>query len=195
MNKIHIMILKETKSIYKVIGSIAKEEYYHVCMTTDGDLDKMIGFRSAIKIEKASKMNHNKECKLMEMEVTDEQLSALRNSISSYLENREKYKYNVIGLLVMCFIAVPLFDRGVRFIVKPMVKLMRRKDKFICSTFIINLFYENDMRILDHLNDPNFGPSLSPWLMSPYGFDRIGLKQVYQGTIGELIKGGCKIAA
>lgn len=195
MNKIHILTLKETKSIYKIIGKIAKEEYYHVCMTIDGDLDNMIGFRSAVKKEAISRMNPNKQCKLMEMEVADEQLQALRKSINYYLENKDIYRYNIVGLIVMCFVAVPLFDRGVRFIVKPMVKLMSRKNKFICSTFIINMFYENGMKILDDIDNPNFGPSLSPWLMSPYGFDRIGLKQVYQGTIGELVQRGCKIAA
>jgi len=188
LNKIHILMLKEKDSLYKIIGKIAGEEYYHVAMTTDQNLENMITFRDTVRREKISKINPRKECKLIELEVTDEELNKLNDSIEYYLQHRKDYKFNLLGTVIMCFVAIPLFDRGLHFVAYPMIKLMGRRNRFICATFIMNLFYENDIRLLDHLNDPKFGPSYSHWLMSPYAYDRIGLKEVYTGTIEGLKK-------
>lgn len=199
MKKVYLLLLrmKPNQAGKRIVKSIIKGKYSHICLSKDGNMNDMIGFTNKIMHENIEKFSRNRACKILELDIEEVQSQKLDEIVKYYFTTKKKYTYNLLGTAICAFILVPMFNRGIRWHLKLANKLMRRKDKFTCSNFVMNILYKSDICFLDGITDDNFTPYHIKWSVAPYQFDMIGLKVCFEGTVGELINqtGGCKFAA
>lgn len=181
----------------RIVKSFAKGAYTHICLSKDCNMYDMIGFTNKVTHESIEKFSPNRECKVLELEIDDDQSKRLDEVVNYYFCTTEKFAYNYLGSIICAYIMVPMFNRGVRWHVKLSNKLMSRKNKFTCSNFLMKILYESNIRFLDGINDDNFTPCHTKWSIAAYQYNMLGLNSCFKGTVGELVNqtGGCRFAA
>jgi hypothetical protein len=112
--------------------------YSHVSISLDKELNQLYsfgrrnlyiplisGFVREIKNQGVYKIHQNTPCMVFELPVSDEEYERAQEVITSFIEEKEKYKYNILGL-PMLFFNIPY----------------RREHHFTCSQFVACVLYK-----------------------------------------------------
>ncbi len=132
MKKIYIVLTHTGTNLSKIIKNWTKDEFSHVSLALDEDLDEMYSFGrlhpynpvwAGLVHEKQNdgtfKRFKKTKAAIYSIEVEDDQYVIIRNTIYDMYKNRKKYKFNIIGLLAIGF-----------------NKSVKRDNWFYCAEFV-----------------------------------------------------------
>lgn len=132
MKKIYIVLTHTGTNLSKIIKNWTKDEFSHVSIALDEDLDEMYSFGrlhpynpfwAGLVHEKQNegtfKRFKNTKASIYSIEVDDDQYTIIRNTVYRMYRNRKKYKFNIIGLLAIGF-----------------HKSVKRENWFYCAEFV-----------------------------------------------------------
>ncbi len=168
MKEIYIVLTHTGTVLSKIVRAYTKKQFSHVSIALDKDLQQMYSF-GRLKpsnpffaglvheyIHKGTfKRFYNTTTKIYSLEVTDEQYDKIKEVIDKMYEQKEKYKFNILGLFAVAF----------------NIKV-RRENTLYCAEFVKYLF---DASKID--ND-------LPDIIKPVDFESVkGIKEVYKGLL------------
>ena len=168
MKKIYV-IQMNTKTIpSKFVRLFTMYKYSHVAIsfTRDCDVTYSFGRRSLYSILNGGFVIENKNgkffnkfnntnCRVYEVEVTEEQYNSLYETIENMRNNQDDYKYDYVGIIL-------------RYLKLPITF----KNKYVCSYFVAELLEKYDVCEFD--KDPCF--------VKPKDFENIiGFNEIYTG--------------
>lgn len=170
------LVLTATGTLFsRFIGIYTRAKYNHVSICLDSEVSEFYSFGRKILwfpliggfvIEHIDtgvfKAFGETTCTIYKLEVSDDKFEKLDNEISLFIKDREKYSYNLIGLI------------GV------MLKMpVKRKNKYFCTQFVASMLQESGIH--------NFRKDSS--LVTPQDFHGIpGLEPVYEGRLRDFGK-------
>lgn len=116
MKQIYIVLTYSGTFLSTLIKLYTRKKYSHVSIALDENLDKMYSFgrlnpynafiagfvREGIDFGTFKRFK-NTDSMIYSLEVTDEQCTLLSKNIEQFLREKEKYKFNMIGLLLAGF--------------------------------------------------------------------------------------------
>ena len=116
MKKIYIVLTHTGTVLSRIIKMYTKDEFSHVSISLDEELKQMYSFGRLNPynpliggfvheyIDKGTfKRFFKTNAGVYSLEVTNEQYQGIRNSINDFEQNKEKYKFNIIGLFAAGF--------------------------------------------------------------------------------------------
>ena len=170
MKKIYFVLTNTGTILSRIIRAYTKDEFAHVSISLDSELQQMYSFGRLHPynafiggfvheyIDKGTfKRFYNTNSKIYELEIENEQYECLKQIIIDFQSNKEKYKFNLIGLLAVGF--------NIKY---------QKDNKYYCAEFIKYATEESGIR-LD-----------LPDLVRPENFKDIqGKKEIYQGLLRE----------
>lgn len=170
MKKIYIVLTHTGTILSQIIRSYTKDEFAHVSLSLDEELKEMYSFARLHPnnpffggfmheyIDKGTfKKFHKTKTIIYSLEITEEQYKTIENTIREFQENKENYKFNVIGLFAAGFHKKIIKDKS-----------------FYCAEFIKYLM--ENAKIDTKLPDA----------VRPEDFKNIdGLQEVYKGLLRE----------
>ncbi len=165
--KIYIVLTYTGTALAKLIKYYTHSEYSHVSISLDEELNDMYSFGRIYTyipfiggyvhehLDKGTfKRFKNTEASIYELNVTDEQYEIIKNIVLNMYENKELYRFNVIGL----------FANGLN------IKFMERQNYFYCAEFIKYLFKCANIYIdLPELTKPNDFKSVKELILTYKG--------------------------
>ena len=168
MKDIYFVLTYTGTWLSKQIRKYTKNEYSHVSLALDKELNNMYSFgrKNAYNpfwggfireyIDKGTfKRFYNTKCIIYSYEITDENYKLLNENISKMYEEKEKYKFNFLGLCAVVF-----------------NKKLNRKYKFYCAEFVKYILAKSNINV-----------SL-PEVVKPEDFQKIeGIKEIYKGYL------------
>lgn len=136
MKKIYIVLTHTGTNLSKIIKKWTKDEFSHVSIALDEDLDEMYSFGrlhpynpfwAGLVHEKQNEGTFKRfkktKAAIYSIEVDDEKYSIIRNTVYRMYRNRKKYKFNIIGLLAIGF-----------------HKSIQKENWFYCAEFVKYVF-------------------------------------------------------
>lgn len=163
------LVLSYTGTIpSKIIKSFTKDEFSHVSISLDVELNEMYSFARLRKYnffiagflhekinEGTFKRFKNTKVKVYKFEVSDEQFDNIKNTINNVLKDKEKYKFNILGL---CAVSIH--------------KRIKREYYFYCAEFV------------KYVMEKAFIDTKLPEIVKPDDFKKIkGIKEIYSGYL------------
>lgn len=173
MKKIYIILTHTGTVLSKIIQSYTKDEFSHVSVALDPELEDMYsfgrlnpynpfvgGFIHEHIDEGTFKRFKKTKTKIVELDIEESQYIKLKESIERIQNEKEQYKFNVLGM----------FAIGLNIKVKA-------KNSFYCAEFVKHVIEESDIDME------------LPELVRPESFKNIyGAKEVYKGLLKEYNK-------
>ena len=170
MKKIYIVLTHTGTTLSKIIKMYTRAEFSHISISLDEELTRMYsfgrlnpynpfcgGFVHEYIGKGTFKRFKNTWTSVYYMDVTDEQYEIVEKNIQKMQEEREKYKFNIIGLIAVVF----------------NIKI-RLRHSFYCAEFVKYLMER--AKINNEL----------PKIVKPEDFKKIpGLEQLYIGLLRE----------
>lgn len=176
MKHIYLIFSNTGTLLSKFINLYTKDSYVHVSLSFDNKFDKMYSFGRVFPTvpfigglveenltEGVYKRFNNTKCIIYKIPVSDYKNKLLKDELKGFLLNKDKYRYNFIGLLTYT-------------INKPLA----RENHYFCSEFISHLLIESKIYNTDKL----------PSLIRPNDLlNEIKPKElVYEGLASDLYK-------
>lgn len=169
MKKIYILLMHTNTIPAKLIKMATNYPYSHVGISLEKDCDIIYsfgrrkfnsiwnaGFSIEYKNGKFFQKFNKTICKIYEIEITDEQYEQLKKMIQDIIINRNRYKYDFIGI-VLRFFGIP-----VTF-----------KNRYVCSYFVASL--------LEKTKIYHFKKRVS--MVKPQDFEGLlGFRKIYVGS-------------
>lgn len=151
-----------------MIKSFTKDEFSHVSISLDIDLNEMYSFARLRKYnffiagfvhekinEGTFKRFKNTKAKVYELKVTDEQYEIIKDTIEKIWEKKKKYKFNILGL---CAVSIN--------------KKVQREYYFYCAEFVKYVLEKAVIK------------TNLPDIVKPDDFKKlVGLKEIYSGYL------------
>lgn len=170
MKKIYIILTYTGTILSKIIKYYTKDEFSHVSIALDSDLKEMYSFGrlnpynpflgSFIHeyINKGTFRRFKKtKAEVYSLFVTDEQYEKARKIIAYFNENKEKYKFNILGLICVSI-----------------HKKFKRKNMFYCAEFVKHVLKVSGISEVNEL----------PEIIKPQDFKEMqGLRLEYEGLL------------
>lgn len=167
MKKIYIILSHTGTVLSNIIKSYTKDEFSHVSIALDADLTQMYSFGrlnpynpfwGGFVHEELNKGTYKRfkktRANVYSFFIEDEQYEKIKQRINYFNTNKEKYRFNVIGLF---FVSIN--------------KQVRRKNSFYCAEFVRHILRFSGIKT-NHLPD----------IIRPENFkDLDGLNLEYQG--------------
>lgn len=132
MKNIYIVLSHSGTLMSKIVKFYTKYKYSHVSISLDKDISELYsfgrknvynmfdgGFTIENKESNFYKKFKNTQCIILELSVTNEQYNKLKKILNNYKDNRDIYKYDIIGVFLRTF--------NIRF---------NRKNYFYCTKFV-----------------------------------------------------------
>lgn len=170
MKKIYLVMSQTGSILSRTIKLFTGHEYNHISLSFDEDLNCMYSFGRKYPnnpfigvfvvegIDKGTYLKFkNTKCKVIEVEVTDEQYGLLCSNIAYMIDNIDKYKYNLFGLFLAAFHIC-----------------FHANDKFYCSEFVRNVLDYSDVDV-----------SMIPEIAHPTDFLSMDHTDLYEGLLKE----------
>lgn len=168
MKKIYIVLTHTGTTLSKIIKSYTKDEFSHVSIALDSELQEMYSFGRLHPynpfwggfvheyIDKGTyKRFYKTKAKVYSYEVTEEQYEKLKNNIKQIEINKEDYKFNIIGLFAVGF-----------------HKKIGKEKSFYCAEFVKYV-----------IEKANINMEL-PTIIKPEDFKNVeGLQEIYNGLL------------
>lgn len=169
---IYIVLSRTGTTFSNVIALFTQKEYSHVSISLDPSFTKMFSFGRKIpsKVLPAGLVEENlydgvftlypkSKCLIYKVNVTKEQYEYLNSSINTFFENKDNYKYSVLGT-VTAYFNIPV----------------KREYYYFCSQFIAELL----------INSGIYKTDKPPEIIKPMDLLEIKNKTlVYEGIINE----------
>ena len=170
MKKIYLVLAHTGTTLATIIKYYTKDEFSHVSIALDDDLDEMYSFGRLNpynpfwggfvheNIHKGTfKRFKNTKTEVYSLLVTDEQYEKIEKTISYFSQNKDKYKFNVLGLACVSI-----------------NKRILRKNTFYCAEFVKHVLKVSGISEVNKL----------PEIIRPQNFKNIqGLKLEYEGLL------------
>ena len=167
MKKIYIILTHTGTVLSNIIKSYTKDEFSHISIALDADLTQMYSFGrlnpynpfwGGFVHEELNKGTYKRfkktRANVYSFFIEDEQYEKIKQRINYFNTNKEKYRFNVIGLF---FVSIN--------------KQVRRKNSFYCAEFVRHILRFSGIKT-NHLPD----------IIRPENFkDLDGLNLEYQG--------------
>ena len=172
---LYILASQTGTVVSRIIRLVTKDNYNHVSISLDSDLEKMYsfgrifpnnpilaGFVREDPKEGIYKKFFDTKVRLIKIEVTEEEYNEVKKILEEMYSNRRKYHYNYIGLITA------YWD-----------KAFSRKNTFYCSEFVRDLLVRTN--ILD--------ASVFSEVAKPNDFVEIYKKEsIYEGYLRDYIQ-------
>lgn len=168
MRSIYLVMSQTGSILSKTIKRVTGDEYNHISISLDDKLNCMysfgrkypnIPFIGVFVVEDINRGTFEKfsetKCKVIEVQLTDEQYQLVRYNIGKMLIDQEKYKYNLLGLFMALF----------NIEIHP-------KTKFYCSEFVRYILEQSNVDVSNISTIPH-----------PIEFEKIGCGEVYEGPM------------
>lgn len=179
MESIYLVLTATGTLFSRCIGFYTKERYNHVSLCLDSGINEFYSFGRKIRwfpliggfvVERIDsglfKAFGNTTCVIYRLEICDEKYEVLKQSVDTFISNKKKYGYNLLGLLGV-MLNMPF----------------KRKNKYFCTQFV--------SAVLQECGIHDFGKD--PSLVTPHDFyDITELVPVYEGKLSDL---GCVASA
>ena len=170
MKKIYIVLTHTGTTLSAIIKYYTKAEFTHVSIALDSELKQMYSFGRVKpynpfwgsfvheEISKGTfKRFKNTRTKIYSVFITDEQYEKAKKIITYFYDNRQKYRFNFVGLACVSI-----------------HKKIKRKNKFYCAEFVKHI-----LKVIGVSEANNL-----PELIKPEDFLLIdGLKLQYTGLL------------
>lgn len=172
-NKDLYIVFSRTGTMFSnVIAFFTKKEYSHVSLSLDSSFKKMYSFgrKDPERMLPAGFVEENlydgvfamfphSRCLVYKLSITSEQYEAIKDELDTFINNRDDYKYNILGT------ATTLIN-----------KPLPRKNYYFCSQFVSEVLIKSGVYETDKL----------PELIQPMDLLDIPNKTlVYEGFINE----------
>lgn len=168
MKEIYIIVTYTGTVLSKIIKLYTRKKYAHVSIAFDKNLETMYsfgrlnpynpfkgGFVEEGKNKGTFKRFKNTTTKVFSMQITEEQYEGLKKDINQFMENKEKYKFNILGL----------------FLTAINVEL-KRKNAFYCAEFVKYVIEKQGIK------------TNLPKIAKPNDFIKLdGLNELYEGKL------------
>ena len=168
MKKIYILLMHTNTIPANLIRFFTRYRYSHVAISFNKECNILYsfgrrkphsiinaGFTKEYKNGEFFKYFNKTECKIYELEITEEQYEKFNAIIENMKLNEEKYKYDILGIFPRYF-GIPV----------------TRENKFVCSYFAAHA--------LEKANICKFNKEAC--LVKPQDFEEINsLKEIYKG--------------
>lgn len=168
MRKIYLLLMHTNTIPSKLVKLFTRFEYSHVAIALEENCNTVYSFgrRNVNNILNGGFSIENKDgeffkkfkdttCKIYEITVTDKQYKDVKNMLLLMKKDKEKYKYDFLGI-VPRFFGIPISF----------------KNRFVCSYFIAYVLEKNNIF--------TFNKDIK--LCSPKDFENInGLNEIYKG--------------
>lgn len=168
MKKIYIVLTYSGTLLSKVIKEFTKDEFSHVSISLDIGLEHMYSFGRLHpynmfmagfvqeKIQEGTfKRFYNTRTKVYELEVTEEQYYKVAENIEWIKREKEKYKFNILGLFAVGF-----------------HKKLGSKNSFYCAEFVKYVMEQAGIQ------------TNLPQIVKPEDFKKLeGLQEIYGGYL------------
>lgn len=170
MKKIYIILTHTGTALSTIIKYYTKHEFTHVSIALDSDLQEMYSFGRLYAynpiwgsfvheyINKGTfKRFKNTKAEVYSLFVSDEQYEKAKKVINYFNKNKEKYRFNFIGLACVTI-----------------NKKVRRKNTFYCAEFVKHVLKVAGVSEINKL----------PEIIKPQDFKQIeGLRLEYEGLL------------
>lgn len=175
MRKIYIILTHTGTVLSTIIKHYTKDEFSHISIALDADLNEMYSFgrlnpynpfwggfvHESIK-KGTFKRFKNTRAEVFSIFVEDEQYEKLTKIIDYFNENKEKYKFNIAGLICVSI-----------------KKRIKRKNTFYCAEFVKHVLKSSGITQVNKL----------PEIIKPEDFKEIdNLRLEYQGLFRKYSK-------
>lgn len=168
MKKIYIVLTHTGTTLSKIIKSYTKDEFSHVSIALDSQLQKMYSFGRLHPynpfwggfvheyIDKGTyKRFYRTTTRVYSYEVTEEQYEKLKNNIKQIEANKEDYEFNIAGLVAVGF-----------------HKKIGKEKSFYCAEFVKYV-----------IEKANINMNL-PTVIKPEDFKNVeGLQEIHNGLL------------
>ena len=161
----------------RTIKLISGKNYNHISISLSEDLSNMYSFgrktpynpfigRFVVEgIDMGTFLRFKgTECRVIKIDVTDSQYENLCSNIYDMVENKDEYRYNLLGLLLAAFNVHASFD-----------------NKFYCSEFVKYIMEKSDIDV-----------SMLPDIPHPTDFMRLDNDILYEGLLHDYSKSYAK---
>lgn len=170
MRKIYIVLTHTGTVLSRIIKYYTKDEFSHVSIALDPDLKEMYSFGrlnpynpfwGSFVHEEINKGTFKRfkrtNTEVYSLFVTDEQYEKARKIITYFNDNKEKYKFNILGLICVSI-----------------HKKIKRKNSFYCAEFVKHVLKVSGVSEVNYL----------PQIIRPEDFKQIqGLRLEYEGLL------------
>lgn len=171
MKKVYILLMNTKTGISKMIKKYTKYKYSHVAISLDTKFTTLHSFgrKKTYNCLNGGFISYglgshffNKykdtECIIYELELSDKKYKLLLKNLDDYIQNRDKYHYDIIGLIVRLFSG----------------NYKQRQYYHVCSEFVARLL--KDSNIIEFDKNVEY--------IKPEDFSRINiLKPIYEGKL------------
>ena len=169
------LVLSQTGTVLsRTIKFVTKKEYNHISLALDSSLVNMYSFGRKYPnnpfvgtfviegIDRGTFLKfYDTRCKVVCLSVSDDQYNKLLFNVNRMVDEKGRYKYNLIGLFMAAF--------GVHFSVQ---------DKFYCSEFVRYILDLSDIDV-----------SLIPSICHPVDFMVLSESVIYEGFLRDYCEG------
>ncbi len=169
MKNIYLILTYTGTPLSKIIRSCTKDEFSHVSIALDRELNEMFSFGRTQLYNPLSggfvheninsgmyKRFNNTKTKIYSFEITDDQYLRIENKLKRMDSEKEIYKFNRLGLLAVGFNK----------------KVKKRENRYYCAEFIKEL-----------IEDAKIETSL-PRIVRPENFKNLdGVQEIYSGLL------------
>ena len=162
MKKIYIVLTHTGTMLSKIIKKYTKDEFSHISIALDIELNEMYsfgrlnpysplwaGFVHEYKDKGTFKRFYNTKTKIYSLEITDKQYEIIKNNIKKIQENKEEYKFNMLGLVAAGFHKKVRMDHS--FYCAEFVKYIMEKAEI--STGLPEVVKPEDFKEIDDLQE------------------------------------------
>lgn len=142
MKKIYIILTHTGTALSKIIKGFTKDEFSHVSIALDIELKEMYSFGRLNPynpfwggfvheyIDKGTfKRFYKTRAKVYSLEITEQQYESIKNYIEQIKNNKENYKFNIIGLFAAGF-----------------HKKIKKQKSFYCAEFVKYVMEKADIK-------------------------------------------------
>ena len=170
MRKIYIVLTHTGTVLSRIIKYYTKDEFSHISIALDPDLKEMYSFGrlnpynpfwGSFVHEEINKGTFKRfkrtKTEVYSLFVTDEQYEKAKKIITYFNDNKEKYKFNILGLICVSI-----------------HKKIKRKNSFYCAEFVKHVLKVSGVSEVNYL----------PQIIRPEDFKQIqGLRLEYEGLL------------
>ena len=168
MKKIYIILTHTGTALSKIIKGFTKDEFSHVSIALDIELKEMYSFGRLNPynpfwggfvheyIDKGTfKRFYKTIAKIYSLEITEQQYESIKNNIEQIKNDKENYKFNIIGLFAAGF-----------------HKKIKKQKTFYCAEFVKYVMEKADIK------------TDLPDIVKPEDFKNINeLQEIYGGLL------------
>lgn len=186
MKKIYIVLTHTGTTLSRIIKRFTKDEFSHVSISLDSNLKEMYSFGRLEPynpfwggfvheyIDRGTfKRFYKTKTKIYSMQITDEQYEKAKNAIYKIEQEKENYKFNIIGLLAVGF--HKKIGKEYSFYCAEFVKYVMEKADI--KTNLPDIVKPEDFKMLDNIEEIYSG------LLRKYQSSKINISEVLENSL------------